>query len=276
MGLFRALRENGYTGRDVARGVRRALRPVSPHGDIEVEDTDNALSVGRLADAPPFLFLGMGRITDEGPDEEPDFEDPRYWFEWLQPVATRADGSLPTAGVWAFAFQSFQYEGTGIVYNLPETAREVTNAVDVQVKGCHLLGVGDQVAIYATVDDKGFDRLVCIRDPSPITVHITGTTGCGKGFYTATATKRPTADIDKSVDLTSASIGAAGPAVIVRNLQEINRASASAWLTAAANTDQLDFAGGRLAYVNADGTAVIDFNALWLAPCTTSPPPPPP
>lgn len=247
MGLFRALRERGIKGADAARGIARGLRPVSSFGDISVGDHENGVNVGRQFTAMPYAYVGTARITDAGPDGESDFktDDPRYWLEWLMPIAASPASSSDSSEIWAFGSGSFIETLPNIGFNLAEVAPSANEDESSMVKGCHLLSVGTPVDVFAMRDDQNLPRLVFVCDPSPVRVRIVNDTGCGKQVYNGKALKNPTADLDKSDDALDMSLGDDGPDCVV-----VMRASGG---LVAAN----DIVIGRLAYVNADGTPFI-------------------
>lgn len=242
-------------------------------GELEQQYGDNYLEGTQPTDKTPRIMdhrIGVIRVdggpgSGNSPTAPPaeDFADARYWVEFHVPKYTLAKGDR---------FDLFKDDIPGIAeivtaVNFAELPT-VAAAGTLPNGGCHLLSPGLPVhcTLWRTRGTPSLAIWMFFRDPSPVRVKIVDATGCGKGYYNATATKRPTADIDKSTDLTSTSLGTAGPAVTVRNLQEINRASADPWLTHGDNADQLDYIG-TLAYVNSDGTAVIDINAAWFEPC---------
>ena len=258
-GLLSSLKAAGLTGEDGVRGIARGLRPVTSYGDIGSDDSDSGVSVGRVAGQATAIFVGSG-VVSSPPDGQSDYEDARYWLRLTQLVATATGGAVRS--VTAVPAGDGATHITGI--NLPEMAP--LGGSQNGVKGCHLLSPGTPVELFVAVDDQGTERYVFARDPSPVRVRVVDATGCGKSLYNGKALRDPTADVVKSVDLSASNAGAEGPAVIIRNLQERNRATTDPWLTAAWNTDQRDFLG-QLSRVNADGVAVVDINALVAKLC---------
>ncbi len=71
----------------IKRALERGLRDMVGGGDIAVSDNEGGISVSSLRPAPPtidnYLPFRLGRITTNGPDNEDDYEDKRYWVQVL-------------------------------------------------------------------------------------------------------------------------------------------------------------------------------------------------
>lgn len=197
----------------------------------------------------------------------PDFTDARYWLELYVPKINLNPGDRFDVD----KDDTSDIGGIVTAVNFPELP-SISATFGLPCGGCHLLSPGQVVhaTLWRTRGTPSLAFWMFNLNPSPVRVKITDDAGCGVAMYNGVAVKRPTADIDKSVDLSSP--GADGPVVIIRNLQEIGSTTGSHWLTDAGNANQVYFSGP-LSYVNSDGVAVIDINAIWVNPC--SPPPPP-
>lgn len=205
-------------------------------------------------------------IVTEGPEEEPDYPDERYWGRIVylkgakqsERVHPKPDGRIntpindddtPPPNILTFK-------------NLAERNPQ-GNATGTGSLGCHLLDPGRLVWVRRVLDrgDPNRWHYVCNIDPSPVTVKVTSE-ATGIGMYNGKVIRRPTADVDPAADVSASTFGTEGADCIIANAAEIG--GDGHWIAAGAVTF------GSLRYVNSDGTPVIGVDTQQSELCDTS------